>query len=189
MPEKIITAPSTEPITLDEAKAQLRWTNNAEDALISFYISVARDLCEMETGRALTVQTWEQSRCGFADEMMLGRAPVASIASIKYTDSNGVEQTLASTEYVLDNSSDSIARVVLAPNKSWPAVYAGINTVRIRYVAGYASADAVPPVLRQWMLLQITHWFKNRQSVEVGNVVNEFPFVKNLLNAYRIYSL
>lgn len=189
MPEKLITLPASEPITLDEAKSQLRFTSNAEDALISSFISAARDLCEMETGRALIAQTWEQSRCGFMDEMILGRAPVASITSIKYTDSNGAEQTLASTEYVLDNASDSFARVVIAPNKSWPAVYPGINTVRIRYVAGYADAAAIPEALKQWMKLQISHWFRNRESVSLGVAASKMEFVDNLLNAYRIYSL
>ncbi len=189
MPEKLITAPATEPITLDEAKAQLRYTSDAQDDVIMALIEDARDLCEAETRRALMEQTWEQSRCGFMDEMILGRAPVASITSIKYTDVQGAEQTLANTEYVLDNSSNSSARVVLAPNKSWPAVYTGINTVRIRYVAGYANAAAVPRALRRWMLMQITHWFKNRESVAIGEPSSRMNYVDNLLNAYRIYSL
>lgn len=189
MPEKRIIAPTLEPITLDEAKAQLRFTSNAEDTLISALIGAARDLCESETGRALMPQTWESTRCGFWNEMHLNRAPVVSITSIKYIDVNGDEQTLTDTEYVLDNASDSFARVVLAPNKSWPAVYFGINTIRIRYVAGYANADAVPQALKQWMLLQISHWFRNRESVNVGNITGKFDYVDNLLNAYRIYSL
>lgn len=189
MAEKLITAPATEPIMLSEAKAQLRCTSNAEDALILSLIAAARDLCEMETGRSLMMQTWEQTRCGFMDEMILGRAPAASIASIQYTDLNGAEQTLTSTGYTLDNSSNSVARVVIAPNKSWPAVYAGINTVRIRYVAGYADAAAVPQALKQWMLLQISHWFRNRESVSIGAPASKMEFVDNLLNAYRIYSL
>lgn len=189
MPEKRIIAPSAEPITLDEAKAQLRFTSDKEDALISSLIVAARDLCEAETGRALMPQTWESARSGFWNEMHLNRAPVASITSIKYIDVNGDEQTLSSTEYVLDSASDSFARVVIAPNKSWPSVYEGINTVRIRYVAGYANADAVPQALKQWMLLQISHWFRNRESVNVGNITSKFDYVDNLLNAYRIYSL
>lgn len=189
MSEKRIIAPSTEPITLDEAKAQLRFTSDAEDSIISSLIVAARDLCESETGRALMPQTWESSHCGFWNGMCLNRAPVASIASIKYTDANGTEQTLADTEYMLDNASDAFARVVLAPNKSWPPSYFGINTVRIRYLAGYANADAVPQALKQWMLLQISNWFRNRESVSVGVVATKMDYVDNLLNAYRIYSL
>lgn len=189
MAEKLIIAPTTEPVTLDEAKAQLRVTNDAEDALISSLISAARDLCERETGRALMLQTWELSQDGFDDEMCIGRAPVEGVTSIKYTDVSGVEQTLAITEYVLDISSHSFVRVVLAPNKSWPQVYPGINTVRIRYIAGYANAAMVPRSLKQWMLLQISHWFRNRESVTMNGPIEKIPFIDNLLNAYRIYHL
>lgn len=189
MPEKLITSPASEPVTLSEAKAQLRVTSSAEDALINSLIVAARDLCESETGRALLPQTWELSLDCFEDEMILRRVPVASITSIKYTDAYGVEQTLASTEYVLDTASNWKARVVLAPGKSWPQVYTGINNVRIRYVAGYANAAAVPQALKQWMLLQISHWFRNRESVIVGVTANKMEFVDNLLNAYRVYHL
>ena len=190
MPEKRVVDPASEPITLAEAKSHLRVTSNAEDALINSLIVAARDLCEHETGgRVLMTQTWELSLDRFADEMSLGHAPVASITSIKYSDVNGVEQILASSEYVLDNAGNSIARVVLAPGKTWPAIYTGINNVRIRYVAGYANAAAVPQALKQWLLLQISHWYRNRESVNVGNITGKLDFVDNLLNAYRIWRL
>jgi len=189
MPERLITAPVSEPITLAEAKAQLRFTSSAEDALINSLIVAARDLCESETGRALLPQTWELSLDCFGNEMILRRVPVASITSIKYTDANGAEQTLASTEYTLDTASDWNARVVLAVGKSWPQIYTGINNVRIRYVAGYANAAAVPQALKQWMLLQISHWFRNRESVNIGSSVSKMEFVDNLLDAYRVYHI
>ncbi|MBY0474213.1 MAG: phage head-tail connector protein [Nitrosomonas sp.] len=189
MPEKIITAPTSEPVTLAEAKAQLRVTNSYEDALIASLIVAARDLCEAETGRALMPQTWELSLNCFSDEMCLQHVPVASITSIKYTDADGAEQTLASTEYVLDTSSNWKSRVVLAVGKSWPQIYSGINNVRIRYVAGYPNASAVPQSLKQWMLLQISHWFRNRESVSMNGAGAKLEFVDNLLNAYRIYNL
>lgn len=190
MAEKLITAPTVEPLTLAEAKAHMRVTISAEDALITSLIVAARDLCERETGRALLAQTWELSLDGFTDTMPLGRAPVQSIISVEYTDANGAEQTLASTEYVLDNASNYCARVVIAANKTWPNVQSGsINNVRIRYVAGYTDAAAVPQALKQWMLLQISHWYRNRESVNIGNITSKLDFVDNLLNAYRIYNL
>lgn len=189
MPEKLITVPASEPITLAQAKAHLRVTSNAEDELISSLIQDARDLCERETGRALMLQTWELSLNCFANEMRLYRVPVANITSVKYTDANGAEQTLASTEYVLDNASNSIARVVIAPDKSWPAIYNGINNVRVRYVAGYPNSDAVPGALKRWMKLQISHWFKNRESVISNGAGERSAFVDSLLNAYRICNL
>ena len=136
------------------------------------------------------LQTWELSLNGFCDEIPLWHVPVSSITSIKYTDENGAEQTLAGTEYVLDNAGESTARVVLAPNKTWPNLQTGsINAVHIRYVAGYASAGLVPQTLKQWMLLQIGHWFRNRESVNIGNIASKLDYVDNLIYAYRIYNL
>jgi len=43
-------APISEPITLAEAKAQLRLYSDHEDAIIEGYISAARDYCERFTG-------------------------------------------------------------------------------------------------------------------------------------------
>lgn len=186
---RLITPPTVEPITLSTAKDHLRVTHDLEDDLINGLIMSARDLCERETGRALMPQTWELALSGFDDVMDLSIAPIISITSVKYTDSAGAEQTFPVTEYVLDNAGQYIAAVALASGKSWPTVHAGINTVRIRFQAGYADAASVPPALKQWMLLQISHWYRNRESVNVGNIVSEMPFACNLLNAYRIYSI
>lgn len=187
MPVKLITAPSSEPITLTEAKAQARFTSSAEDTFITDLIGQARELCESNTGLSLMPQTWELSLDNFADEMWLQHPPVTSITSIKYTDPDGVEQTLSSTEYVLDAASDMKARVVLAVDKSWPDVYTGVNNVRIRYVAGYANAAAVPKQLKRWMLIHINDWFKNRESIVIGTISSRIDYFDHLLDRYRIW--
>ena len=189
MPVRQITAPTSEPITLAEAKAQARVTSSAEDAVFTKLISDAREFCESNTGLSLMPQTWEVALDDFADEMWLYHPPVTSITSIKYTDVDGVEQTLASTEYVLDASSDMKARVVLAVDKEWPDVYTGINNVRIRYVAGYANAAAVPNQLKRWMLVHIADWFKNRDSLVIGTINSRIDYFDHLLDRYKVWGL
>lgn len=186
MPVKLITAPASEPITLAEAKAQARFTASSEDEIFTGLIMEVREFCESSTGLSLMPQTWELSLDNFADEMRLPNPPVSSITSIKYTDATGVEQTLASTEYVLDNASDRRARVVLAVNKAWPDVYTGINNVRIRYVAGYANAAAVPKQLKRWMLIHINDWFKNRESLVMGTT-SRIDYFDHLLDRYIVW--
>lgn len=186
---KIITAPTTEPITLAEVKAHMRVSHDAEDALILSLITSVRDLCEHETGRALLSQTWQQTYDDFSRKIELRKLPVVSVTALKYTDADGIEQTLSSDSYILHNNSDDrSAEIALATGYQWPETYDGINGVRIEYVCGYANADKVPAALRQWMLLQIGHWYKNRESVADWQT-SKLDFVDNLLNPFRVWSI
>ena len=49
----ITTPPAAEPLTLEEAKAHLRITHDADDDAINALISAAREMCESYTGLAL----------------------------------------------------------------------------------------------------------------------------------------
>ena len=54
-----ITPPSIEPVTLEEAKLQLRVDSDFDDSLICDAIQAAREDCEGETHRAFITQTWQ----------------------------------------------------------------------------------------------------------------------------------
>jgi uncharacterized phiE125 gp8 family phage protein len=199
---KLIAAPVAEPVTLAEAKAHLRVEGTDDDALITALIVAARQGAEHMTGRAIMPQTLELALDGFYDGMDSGltwggrhayrvtlpRPPLASITSVKYVDADGVLQTMASSDYQLDSHSEP-ARLVPAYGTCWPTTRCQPNAVLIRYVAGYADANAVPQDIRQWMLLRIGMLYENRESVNVGNIVTEMPYVDCLLDAYRVWSL
>src|SRR5690348_16556758 len=102
---RLIADPATEPVSLAEAKAHLRVTASDEDALISALIIAAREAAEHELGRALITQTWEKTLDLFPDAIELTNPPVQSVASVQYLDIDGVEQTLSSVSYTLDNAS------------------------------------------------------------------------------------
>jgi len=189
VPAKLITPPSVEPISLTEAKAQLRFTSNAEDVLINQRISMIRQYCEDQTQISLMQQTWELVSDGFCCEMFLQHPPVQSVVSIKYLDVDGVEQTIPSTDYVLDNINDLRARVVPASGKIWPSVAYGVNTVRIRYIAGYQDASAVPGPLKLYILMHLGYWFNNRSAVSVGNTVTKMEYVDSLLDQYKVWGV
>lgn len=189
MTTKLITAPTTEPLTLSEAKLHLRVTDSSDDNLISGLVSAARTACESQLNKVLMLQTWRTTYDSFPDAIELNMLPVASISSVKYIDTNGVEQTLSSISYTLDNSSDyKTAFVVPAYGYQWPAAREQINAVYVDYVCGYASSSAVPATYKQWMLLHIGAWYENRNGVSVGNTPVSFDYVNYLLND-KNYSL
>jgi len=177
---KIITPPSTEPITLTEARLHLRIIPNEDsppshpdDPWILETISAAREWCENYTRRALAPQTVEVILDEFPDnEIQLPMSPIASITSIKYIDSDGNEQTLASGLYVLDNDQEP-GWVLPLINTTWPATYGVVNSVRVRYEVGYTSAQdspnnrPLPRLLKSAMLLLLTHWDENRGAVDL----------------------
>lgn len=185
---KLITAPSAEPITLAEAKLHARVEASADDTLITALITAGREEAEHITGRALMTQTWEQVLDAFSDTMELGLAPVSSITSIKYLDSNGAEQTLASTVYDLIDEAFT-PRVVLKTGQSWPATYSANDAVRIRFVAGYGGTGSdVPAAIRAWMQVRVASLYAQREAVIAGVSIAEIPgrFLDGLLDPYRI---
>lgn len=165
MSTRIITAATAEALTLDEARDQLRITHTAEDYYLNGLIPRARELFQARTGHCLMPTTYELTLQKFAYAIELKMPPIISITSVKYTDVDGAEQTLASTEYVLDNTSPLRGYVVHDVDVTYPDIYTGINGVRVRYQAGYATAALVPGVIKQWMLMQISNWFNNRQPL------------------------
>ncbi len=143
----LVTAPTTEPVTLSDAKSHLRVTDADEDSLITTLISAARDIAESFTNRSLITQTWDLKLDEFGEEIRIPSPPLVSITSVKYYDLDEVEQTLATTEYSVLNAgaATKTGRIVPAYTKSWPSVRGMPNDITVRFVAGYGAASSVPP--------------------------------------------
>lgn len=173
---KVITPPTAEQITLDEARDHLRIipfgspAQSDEDAWITSNISVAREWCESQSMCALCVQTLELGIEAFPGSPWLpwsfdmpggyfpypyfgGRgimlpmaSPFIAIESIKYDDGSGTEQTLDPATYYVN---DYARPSVLypAPGVFWPiAQFQNTRAVRIRYTCGYQLTGQSPTV-------------------------------------------
>jgi len=195
---RLITAPSVEPLTLAETKQHLRVDATDDDTLIASYIAAARNYCDGQyswLGRALVTQTWELVIDTFpTSEIVIPLPPLQSVISVKYDDSSGVEQTVASTNYFVDNVSEP-GWVVPIASFNWPTTLDGINAVRIRYIAGYPPDASSPPDLRAnipftikaGMLLMIGNLYENREDNVAGTIINKMPFgTENLLRPHRV---
>lgn len=183
---KIITAPTTYPVTLDEAKAHCRIDLDDEDDLIQSLIMVATEWAEKFQNRAYITQTLEASFDDFpSDVFCLPRPPLQTITSIKYIDSSSVEHTVDTGIYYADTNSDP-GRVSLKYSQIWPTdTLQPINAVRVRYTAGYGAASAVPKSVKQAILLLVGHWYNNREATGSDLGVVEFA-VKSLLGMDRV---
>lgn len=148
---RLTTPPTTEPLHLDEVKAQLRIQYTSEDTLLAGFLTAARQQWEEVAGRALVAQTLvvtlDQFPCvapAYAawmegeNAILLPRSPALAVASITYVDSDGATQTVPTTDYLLDSYLEP-NRVILAYGKSWPSARYQPNSVQVTYQAGYAT--------------------------------------------------
>lgn len=187
------SGPAVEPVSLAEAKAHCRVDISDDDTLIGNYIRAARQYVEeiCTPRRALISQTWlwVADEWPADDTIELGVAPLASVTSVKYTDEDGVEATLAAANYLVDTYSTP-GRLRLKSSASWPNVtLRELNGLIVTFVAGYgASSTYVPETFRQAMLLLIGNWYENREvQVVSGAVPKILEFALNaLLAPYRM---
>lgn len=101
----VVTEPTAEPVTLDEAKAHLRVEFENDDLTIKALITAARKYCETVTKRALVTQTLRLTRDAFPGAcedwaFRLPRPPLQSVSSIKYaTDEGRARTSIVSSSY------------------------------------------------------------------------------------------
>ena len=188
----LITHPAVEPISLAEARTQCRVDpdDTGEDALISIYITAARQAAEHQLGRALITQTWEQTLDAFpAGEIKLGQAKALAITSVKYVDTAGALQTMDPSAYTLD-ATQTPGWLLPADGASWPSTDDVINAVRVRFTAGYgAAAGDVPGSVRTWLLATVGTLYAQRESVDLAGRVGALPerFLDRLLDSERVW--
>lgn len=190
---KLITAPSTYPVTLAEAKLHCRVDIADDDALITALITAATEMAEQKTGRAIVTQTLELTLDAFPEAFELTRVPVQSITSVKYYDTTGTQQTLSNTLYALDAAEDfGFAHISPVYAGVWPDTRDQINAVAVRYVAGYADAASVPQSIKNWILLMVSTMYSNREteaySSRAVSTTVQMQFVDRLLDRYVVFS-
>lgn len=188
-------APSVEPLSTTEGKAQSRVLISADDTLIASYVKAARMHVENILNRALITQTWDyyldQFPFGgdwrFSSVINVPKGQLQSVTSITYDDTNGDNQTLSSSLYEVDTKTDP-ARIVPAFGETWPVVQGQPNGVKIILVMGYGDAGSdVPEDIRQAMRFIMAHYYENREAVVTGTQVNKIPDAAEvLLEPYKI---
>lgn len=191
---RLITAPTTYPVTLAEAKLHCRVDASDEDALLTALITAATEMAEQKTGRALMTQTWEVTLDAFADTLELTRVPVQTVTYVKYYDTDGVLQTLSSALYTVSSADDfGFGKITPVYGTEWPSAIAQPDAVVVRYVAGYTNAAAVPEPIKAWIKLMINTMFDNREtesySSRAVSTTVQMSFVDRLLDRYQVFSL
>lgn len=161
----INSASSTPPISLSEAKAQLKIEDSftLDDDLITAIIEEARDYVEDDTTRKLLANEIEERFDSF-ENIKLSFLPVQSVASVQYLDENGNYQTLSDAIYDVFNGADKPTEICLAYDQSLPSYRPNKHAFKVTYTVGYDSVAAIPGRLIRAIKLLVAEWYENREN-------------------------
>ncbi|MDP2124700.1 MAG: head-tail connector protein [Parvibaculum sp.] len=181
MPLILLSGPAEEPVTLADARAQLRLDGTEENALVEALIAAARATLEAETRRAFVTQSWRLTLDAWPHgAVMLPLAPVQSVTAVAVADAAGAMTALDAGLYETALAGDAPR---LAPTGAWPQPATRLAGIEIDFTAGYGAAADVPPPLKQALLLLVAHWFEHREPMGAGT---ELPrMITALVAPYR----
>ena len=162
----VSAAPTSEPVTLAQAKKQLELptAQTDHDDHLNRLIQLAREQVESDSGVvgfattfSANLDTWP------ARYIELYGRPLISVTSITYTDTAGSGQTLAGADYDVDLG--RVAPVIWpAYGVTWPALRDTRNAITVTYVAGHATVGAIPEIFKQAVLAMLSREFLDREG-------------------------
>ena len=191
----LVIAPAEAPISLTRALGHLRVKSGEENDLVADLIVAVTTYVDGASGilgRALVTQTWDLKLDRFPVSSLIPievqLPPLQSVSSIKYIDTDGVEQEWDNSEYQVASGENSpLARILPAFNESWPITRNQPDAVTIRYVAGYGTPADVPGAIKSAMLLIIGELYERREEAIAGTIISRIPFgAEALLRSFRV---
>lgn len=206
-----ITPPAVRPLSLAEAKAQLRIDFDVDDAQIEACIDAAVEHIDGDMGwlnRALCPQTWELRLDRFPGGWLAGRPdagahieiplpPLIEVVSVTYEDENGDTQTVDPDTYRVFDHGRRKSTIAPVRTATWPTPEPLHDGVRIRFKAGFASDDDpdvadVPAPIVSALKLMVTDLYQQRETFVTGTIAQPAPMsttVERLLYPWRVGGL
>jgi uncharacterized phiE125 gp8 family phage protein len=181
---RVTTAPTTEPITLDEAKAWLKIDGTDEDTLLTSLITSARIACENYSGLSFITQSRTVKLDRLYGDVILPYGPVTAITSVVYKDpDDDTDVTFTPANYYVDYQS-GLAKIRVNDD-GWPDTNRTLNNVVITYVAGYANAAAVPEIAKTAIKKRMAKDHSNRgdSNVSADEWMDDLDLIKVYWNA------
>jgi uncharacterized phiE125 gp8 family phage protein len=179
------TAPAVEPVTVAEAKAQLRIGHDSEDDFINGLIRAAREEVEARAGVAMIAQDWRLAldRWPRFGRVALLRHPVVEILSVTVYGTEGEASLVDPSTYEADLASRP-ARLFFTTRPEPARI---LNGIEIDFSAGFgADAGAVPEGLKRAILMLVAHWYEFRAGFGPSDQpVSIPPEFERLISSYR----
>jgi uncharacterized phiE125 gp8 family phage protein len=193
----LISGPASVPISLAEAKAHLRFDLNEEDAVVAGLVRSATEAIENMTGLKLIDQVWDWSTDQFPPHcqwLRLPLAPLITVEQITYLNEQGVAMTLLPATYLVRGvGSVQPARLILAPNQTWPVTLRGPAAITVRMRVGWPDHNSIPEDLRLAVAQMVAQYFAFREPVVAGSEygpASHVPYsVRELVAPYKLWAV
>jgi uncharacterized phiE125 gp8 family phage protein len=201
---KILTAPTTEPITLADAKLWVKQDSAADDALITVLIKEARRWTETFTRRGLLTQTWRvvldrfprSLNPGGEDILRLPGGRTISVDVLSYVDGDGNLQTprdqtvspVVDGTFQIDLTPDDGGLVLPAWGEAWPDIRQTLVPVTVDFTVGYGAASTnIPEDLMSAFKYRLSDLYELRSSVDFFNAKGRWtPVATTYAAPYQI---
>lgn len=194
----VLTPPSVEPITLEEAKSWLRIPDviTSEDAIILLLIAAVRTYFETYTNRILINTQFRHYGNCFTQVLEFSRGKRQTLDSFQYLKDGVFIDIPSDTYQILDE--DFYWRIIFSIPANVPKdkdddvdAYQGIRT---DFVAGFgADPSFVPSDIKIALLNHVAAWYENRgdcDSAVCGDCSSSLPKVSKMVyEQYRHQSV
>ena len=140
MTEKLKTRSTVMPISIELARSAVAADGTELDGLIE--ATVRSKVLEVEDiiKQKVMAQTWLWIGDRFPTDIALPH-PVRSVVSVKFIDTDGVEQTLDPSDYKLVVEQYE-TWLVPGDGRAWPATFDTVSAVTVEVIAGMAETAA-----------------------------------------------
>jgi uncharacterized phiE125 gp8 family phage protein len=168
------------PVSLDDAKQNMRVDQSEDDVLIVGLIAAATKHLEGVDGllgRALVAQSYELRLDAWSARIALPIAPVISVTAVRYRDAAGVLRTLSPSRYQATGLGSTYGSEVRpAVGTCWPETDRSAECITIEFRAGYGDDRySVPADIRQAILLHVSAMYLNREATAPTDI-GALPF-------------
>lgn len=165
-----MSKPTTMPVSLTEAKRQLRLDEiTTDDDHVRLLIQGVCDNIERTYQHAMITKTITEFHSAFpcfsTDALLLSVRPGIAVTSVSYIDSAGATQVFSSSDYTVKVSSQGMF-IVPDVDAVWPTDLAiRPDAVTIVYTAGYGTdTNSIPASMRLAVLNLIGKYDANRED-------------------------
>ena len=173
-------------LSIDEINNHLKtdFASISSDPYLKILVKAIEDFGENFTKRAFTQKTYRSYRDFWAPTFLLERSPFVEIDSVKFSDENNVEQTVANSNYYT-NFSAFYTNLIFENAFNFPTLSDRVQSIRVDFIAGYGvDNEDIPEDLKMAMLNHLAELYSNRGDCGIKATADFM--LKNLPDSSRL---